>query len=210
MAQKSNKRLGPRVDPQTLSSKCRGCLIAKKSCGRQFKELLFADCQRQARVSPRDWMANTVAFGSIEEYHLVRFRYRLVAPKMAHVDASIREDEFGSCRILFGALTATTSLAIHVANLDGRRVEQGLSTKFRDTPILVLRAHTPPNQLQRGEYHFAFYSGPEGVSVRAKQDSKTRLSILYVYRMFFFRKLTCLLLYLFDCDCAFRRRSHAS
>ena len=89
-------------------------------------------------------MANAVAFRSIEEDHLVRFPYRLVAPKMAHEGASIREYEFRSGRELFGALTATTPLAIHVANLDGRRLEQGLSAEFCDTPILVFRAHTPP------------------------------------------------------------------
>jgi hypothetical protein len=111
-------------------------------------------------------MADTVAFSGIEEHHLVRFPYRLVAPKMAHEGASIREYEFRSGGELFGALTATTPLAIHVANLDGRRFEQGLSAEFRDIPILVFRAHTRPYRLQRGGYHFALYSGPVGVSVR--------------------------------------------
>jgi hypothetical protein len=100
-------------------------------------------------------MANTVAFRSIEEDHLVRFPYRLVAAKMTHEGASIREYEFRSGRELFGALTATTPLAIHVANLDGRRFEQRLSAEFRDVRILVFRAHTRPYRLQRGGYYFA-------------------------------------------------------
>src|ERR1039457_3346669 len=156
-------------------------------------------------------MANTVAFGSIEEHHLVRFRYRLVAPKMAHEGASIRNDELRSSRILFGAQTATTSLAIHVANLDGWGLEQGLSAEFRDIPILFVRAHTPPCRLQRGGYHFALYSGPVCVSLGAdKIIARPDCRFLHDYLGFVFRRLTCLFLYLFDCDCAFRRRSHAS
>jgi len=61
---------------------------------------------------------------------------------VSHKYTSVREYEFGSCRILFGALTARTPLAIHVANLDGRRFEQGLSAKLSDTPIFALQPHS--------------------------------------------------------------------
>jgi hypothetical protein len=89
-------------------------------------------------------MADSVALGGIEEHHLVRFRYRLVAPKVAHIGASIREDKLRRRRILFGALAATTPQAVYVTNPDGRRLEQGLSVELRDIPIFVIRGHAPP------------------------------------------------------------------
>jgi hypothetical protein len=50
---------------------------------------------------------------------------------VAHIDASIRKDQFCSGRALFRTLVPAAALAVHVSDRNGRRFKQMLNGKFR-------------------------------------------------------------------------------
>ena len=91
----------------------------------------FADDQRQTGIAAGHGVAYPITFASVEKQHLIRLRYRLVTPKMPHIDAAIRKYELRVGRALFRTLVPVTTLAVHVPDRNSRRFQQGSNGKFR-------------------------------------------------------------------------------
>jgi hypothetical protein len=76
-------------------------------------------------------MAYAVAFSRVEKEDLVCLGNGLVVSQMAYVDTAIREDEFGTGGAFFRTLFTAGSLAVDVADSDGRRLQEVIDGEFR-------------------------------------------------------------------------------
>jgi hypothetical protein len=110
--------------------KCQRRAVAQKGEWRQFTQLGFADGQGQTGIATRHGVGDPVAFGGVEEQHLVCLGDGLVMPKMPHIDAAIRKHQLGGGRALFRARMRGAALAAHVPDRNGRRSQQILNGKL--------------------------------------------------------------------------------
>ena len=127
MAQHRHERLCAGIDSKALRTKCQSCLVVEKSKWREFPQQRFGDGERQTRVATGDRVAHTIPFVGVEKEHLVRLGYGLVVPNMTDVDAAVREDKFCRGCPFFGTFVPAPALAAHVADGNGRRLEQKLN-----------------------------------------------------------------------------------
>src|SRR4030095_5811333 len=83
-------------------------------------------------------MAHAIPCGGVEKQHLIRFGDGLISSEMADENTAIREHEMGRGGALFVALMRVATLAGHIADLDGVRLEETLRSDFRhalDAPV---------------------------------------------------------------------------
>jgi hypothetical protein len=89
-------------------------------------------------------MADPVTFHRIEKEHLVRFGDGLVLSDMSNVDAAIRKHKLRGNGALFWALVSASSSAVCVPYGNGRRFQERVNVKLRQTFVFVLHAHDCP------------------------------------------------------------------
>jgi hypothetical protein len=77
------------------------------------------------------WMADPIAFSSIEKEHLIRLGNALVLPEVPHRDPTIRKHHLCGGRAFFVALVPPVALAAHVIDRNGRSVQQRVNREFR-------------------------------------------------------------------------------
>ena len=119
---------------QALPAKDDAIAVLKMFFGRELLQEVFAHCDGETGIAAFHRVADAIALRFVEEQHLVRFGDRVVASQMAHVDASVREDQVRGARALFGALVATAAVAGYIANSDDLRVQQILDDEARHDP----------------------------------------------------------------------------
>jgi hypothetical protein len=120
------QRLCPRIDAAALLPEGQRSAVAQKGAWRQLVQQRFGDGDVEAGIAACHGMADPVAFGRIEEQHLVGLGDGLVAAEMAHEDAAIRKHQMRGAGAFFGALMLAIALAAYIAHRDGRRLQQRL------------------------------------------------------------------------------------
>src|SRR5262245_47515233 len=130
MPEQRDERLSPRVYPQTLPPE--GCgAVAPQIARRQLTEQRLADDETQARVTSGHGVTHPIAIAAVEKQHLIRFGDRLITTEMADEHATIGEYQFRCGGALFSAQVRLATLAAHVADRDGTRLEERLSNDLR-------------------------------------------------------------------------------
>jgi len=120
VTQKSNERLGARVDAPALALEGYTRAGTQLLLRRELGQHLFANLYVETRISARDRVADAISFAAIEENHLIGLGHRVAPTHMAHKNAAIRISQARRMRAFFSAPVGTCPVADDVPKSDGR------------------------------------------------------------------------------------------
>jgi len=138
LPQQRRKRLGPRIDAQTLLSKRDASAFTQKTPWRELVEHRFADDEIQTGVAAGDGMAHPVAFVRVEEENLIRLGNGIVSAEMPNEDTAIWERHVGGVRGFLVALVPAAPRAVDIPDCDERSLQQRSSGNVRHRSTTIM------------------------------------------------------------------------